>query len=56
MKVVQPIAIFAISLAAAMSAGAQVTVTVDATMAPNAFGSPSYDAWAANGIYAVKTV
>ena len=49
-----PMAIIAISLAAAMSASAQVTVTVDATMAPNAFGSPSYDTWAANGIYAVE--
>jgi hypothetical protein len=30
------------------------TVTVEATMAPNAFGSPSYDAWVANGIYAAE--
>jgi hypothetical protein len=48
------IAIFAISLAGAMTASAQVTITVEATMAPNAFGSPSYDAWAANGIYAME--
>ena len=50
------IATFAItiSLAAAMSASAQVTITTQATMAPNAFGSPSFDTWAANGIYAVE--
>ena len=49
-------AIFAItiSLAAAMSSSAQVTITTQATMAPNAFGSPSFDTWAANGIYAVE--
>ena len=49
-------AIFAItiSLAAAMSASAQVTITTEATMAPNAYGSPSFDTWVANGIYAVE--
>ena len=48
------IAIFAISLAAAITASAQVTITVDPTMAPNAYGSPSFAPWAANGIYAVE--
>jgi hypothetical protein len=47
-------AIFTITLAVAMSASAQVTIFVDATMAPNGWGSPSYDTWAANGIYAVE--
>src|ERR1017187_4227643 len=46
--------ILAASLAGAMSANAAVTIAVDATMAPNAYGSPSYDAWAANGIYAAE--
>src|ERR1035438_10316307 len=47
-------AIFVIGLATAMSASAQVTIYVEATMAPNGWGSPSYDTWAANGIYAVE--
>jgi hypothetical protein len=46
--------IFAISLTAAMCASAAVTITVDATMAPNAYGSPSWNAWIANGFYAVE--
>ena len=46
--------IVAISLVAAMSASATVTVTVDATMAPNGWGSSSYATWAANGIYAME--
>jgi hypothetical protein len=37
-----------------MSASAQVTITTEATMAPNGYGSPSYDTWAANGIYAME--
>jgi hypothetical protein len=48
------IAILAINLAGAMSASAQVTITTEATMAPNGYGSPSYDTWAANGIYAME--
>lgn len=34
--------------------GQTPTVTVEASMAPNAFGSPSFDTWAANGIYAAE--
>lgn len=49
-----PITVFAISLAAAMTASAQVTVTTEETMAPNAFGSPNYVTWEANGIYAAE--
>jgi len=44
----------AIALALAMSASAQVTITTEATMAPNAFGSPNYVAWEENGIYAAE--
>lgn len=54
MKAVKLTTIFAISMAAAMIASAQVTITVDPTMAPNAYGSPSFAPWAANGIYAVE--
>ena len=53
------IAIITASLAATICANAQetqqpVTITTEATMAPNAYGSPSFDAWAANGIYAAE--
>ena len=48
------IAILAAALAAAMSASAAVTITVEATMAPNGWGSPSFNTWAANGIYAME--
>ena len=41
-------------MAAATSASAAVTITTEATMAPNGYGSPSFDTWAANGIYAVE--
>jgi hypothetical protein len=48
------IAVLAISLAAAITARAQVTVTTEATMAPNIYGSPSWNAWVANGFYAAE--
>jgi hypothetical protein len=54
MKAVKLTAIFAISMAAAMTASAQLTITTEPTMAPNGWGSPSFAPWAANGIYAVE--
>jgi hypothetical protein len=48
------ITILAASLAAAMSASADVSISVYGTMAPNAYGSPSFSTWAANGIYAME--
>jgi hypothetical protein len=45
-----------IALVASISAFAaqapEPTITVEGTMAPNAYGSPSFDQWAANGITA----
>lgn len=41
-------------LATASAQSAAPTITVEATLAPNFFGSPSFDAWAANGIYAAE--
>lgn len=44
-----------VASASSLSAqSASPTITVDATMAPNGWGSPSFDAWAANGIYAAE--
>jgi hypothetical protein len=37
-----------------LSAQAAPTITVEAAMAPNAYGSPSFATWAANGIYAAE--
>ena len=42
------------SLFAALSASAQVTINVEGTMAPNAYGSPSWATWAGNAIYAAE--
>jgi hypothetical protein len=44
-------------VASASSLSAQtpdITIITEAAMAPNAFGSPSYAAWSANGIFAVE--
>jgi PEP-CTERM motif len=39
---------------AAMSASAQVTINVEGTMAPNAYGSPSWNSWVGNAFYAAE--
>jgi hypothetical protein len=44
----------ALCLTAAISANAQITISVEGTMAPNAFGSPSFDSWTDNAIYAAE--
>ena len=47
MKILQ-IATCAASVAIALNASATITITAEGTMAPNVFGSPSFDSWAAN--------
>ncbi len=37
-----------------MSASGQITINVEGTMAPNFFGSPNYDAWFDNALYAAE--
>ena len=37
-----------------MSASAAITITVEGTMAPNGYGSPSFSPWANNAAYAVE--
>src|ERR1700722_12688772 len=44
----------AICLTAAISDSAQVTISVEGTMAPNAYGSPSWDSWVNNAFYAAE--
>ncbi|HTS17165.1 MAG TPA: PEP-CTERM sorting domain-containing protein [Verrucomicrobiae bacterium] len=48
------LAAITIGLTAAITATAQVTITTEATMAPNIYGSPSWSAWAANATYAAE--
>jgi hypothetical protein len=43
-----------LTAAISASASSDVSITVDATLAPNAYGSPSYDAWIANAADAMQ--